>query len=405
MTTRTAIARIATGAILGAALVVGTAPAAFAAPGDWTNLSQTTSATTYPEVGNIAEPIAGVVRRSPPGALAAAPVVGQPTGVLHRRSSTRQRARDHARRREVFPAWDTVTKNPTLISLGGQRFLSFSGLNDGPHRGAVLRHLRRRALVGGVQRVDVRDAERLRGLRLRCRRQRRHPRVGRQRRQHDRHPLARRARPMRTLRRPVRTRASACPAAAPTTPRQPVTRRRARSTPPSTATATPRPRTASRSGQILPASCRLAAGTRTRPRSGDGKADSSDPSQKVAMVGRPGGGVYVAYVVGYPTARFIRVLNVVTGATLDVPGSANADAVAMSAEPDGRLWLTWEQGDKVKAVHTNARRDAVSGRSARGARPAGRSTSGSRPSPALPAGPRSCTPRPPRTRSTCGTRT
>ena len=40
------------------------------------------------------------------------------------------------------------------------------------------------------------------------------------------------------------------------------------------------------------------------------------------MVGRPGGGVYVAYVVGYPTARFIRVLNVVTGATLDVPGSA-----------------------------------------------------------------------------------
>ncbi len=26
----------------------------------------------------------------------------------------------------------------------------------------------------------------------------------------------------------------------------------------------------------------------------------------------------------------------------------------MSAEPDGRLWLTWREGTKVKAVHTNA---------------------------------------------------
>ena len=33
--------------------------------------------------------------------------------------------------REVFPAWQAVTKNPALISVGGQRFLSFSGLNPG----------------------------------------------------------------------------------------------------------------------------------------------------------------------------------------------------------------------------------------------------------------------------------
>ena len=26
----------------------------------------------------------------------------------------------------------------------------------------------------------------------------------------------------------------------------------------------------------------------------------------------------------------------------------------MTAEPDGRLWIVWEQGNKVKAVHTNA---------------------------------------------------
>ena len=96
MTTRTAIARIATGATLSAALVAGTAPAALAAPGDWTQLSQTTSATTYPEVGNIDEPTAAWFGDQPPGALAAAPVVGQP-GVLHV-DPRRRRARGHARR-------------------------------------------------------------------------------------------------------------------------------------------------------------------------------------------------------------------------------------------------------------------------------------------------------------------
>ena len=72
------------------------------------------------------------------------------------------------------------------------------------------------------------------------------------------------------------------------------------------------------------------------------------------MVGRPGGGVFVAYGVGYPTTKLIRVYNVVTGATLDVPGSSGAEAVSMSAEPDGRLWITWSKNDRVKAIHTNA---------------------------------------------------
>ena len=52
-------------------------------------------------------------------------------------------------------------------------------------------------------------------------------------------------------------------------------------------------------GQILPA----AAGWRQAPGSTqveDGRASSSDPGQKVAMVGRPGGGVFVAYAVGLP---------------------------------------------------------------------------------------------------------
>ncbi len=106
-------------------------------------------------------------------------------------------------------------------------------------------------------------------------------------------------------------------------------------------------------GQILPGS----ANWRQAPGSTDiqdGRAASVSTDQQVAMVGRPGGGVYVAYAVGYPSVKLIRVYNVVSGATLDVPGSAGANAIAMSAEPDGRLWVTWRSGTKVKAVHTNA---------------------------------------------------
>ncbi len=41
-------------------------------------------------------------------------------------------------------------------------------------------------------------------------------------------------------------------------------------------------------------------------------------------------------------------------ATMDITRVKNPRTIAMSAEPDGRLWLTWREGTKVKAVHTNA---------------------------------------------------
>ncbi len=349
MTTRRAIARIATGATLSAALVVGTAPAALAAPGDWTNLSQTTSATTYPEVGNIDEPTAAWFgtslqvlwpQRQTSGSQAYFTAILDSAGRVATPS------------REVFPAWDTVTKNPALISLGGQRFLSFSGLNDG-RSGAQyfatsgdglswavsngsMSETQSAYAAYGSDAVDnagtpvwVGNAGSTTGIRWH---------VGTS----DANPAPAGTDQSFSL--------SGCCAYNAAAARDAATGAvYAAFYSNSNATT----ENGIQVGQILPAS----SGWRQAPDSTtirDGKADSSDPSQKVAMVGRPGGGVYVAYVVGYPTARFIRVLNVVTGATLDVPGSANADAVAMSAEPDGRLWLTWEQGGKVKAVHTNA---------------------------------------------------
>jgi hypothetical protein len=104
-------------------------------------------------------------------------------------------------------------------------------------------------------------------------------------------------------------------------------------------------------GQIVP----FAGGFAQAPGSvkvTDGAANSTPPAQRVAMAARAGGGVYVAYPVGYPTATGIKVLKVGTSQVLDIP-AYDAGNVTMSADPAGRLWISWEQGGKVKAVHTN----------------------------------------------------
>ncbi len=85
----------------------------------------------------------------------------------------------------------------------------------------------------------------------------------------------------------------------------------------------------------------------------DGAASSLDPGQRIAMAARPGGGVYVAYKVGYPTVTGIRVLQVGTANTLDVPGSKDAKAISLSADASGRLWVSWVISNRLKVAHTN----------------------------------------------------
>ena len=100
------------------------------------------------------------------------------------------------------------------------------------------------------------------------------------------------------------------------------------------------------------------------------------------MAARAGGGVYVAYDVGYPSAKTIRILNVDTGATLDFPVSGERAQRGMargSGRPDlGR----WEQGDRMKAVHTNAAGTRARFGRQRGARHAAPTPCGRRRSPA-----------------------
>jgi hypothetical protein len=74
---------------------------------------------------------------------------------------------------------------------------------------------------------------------------------------------------------------------------------------------------------------------------------------RTAMAARAGGGAYMAYCVGYPTCKDVRVWEVGTKHIATVPHSKNAETIAMSAAPSGRLWIAWSDSNpKVHAVRT-----------------------------------------------------
>lgn len=76
--------------------------------------------------------------------------------------------------------------------------------------------------------------------------------------------------------------------------------------------------------------------------------------QAVAMVARPGGGVHVAYKVGYPTATSLAVWKVGDPSARTVPDSKGASYVALSATPDGRLWVAFDGArTEARAVRSN----------------------------------------------------
>lgn len=76
--------------------------------------------------------------------------------------------------------------------------------------------------------------------------------------------------------------------------------------------------------------------------------------QAVAMVNRPGDGVYLAYLKGYPNAKGVALWKYGTNTVKIVPGSKGASNVAMSIGPAGRLWLAWDgESDNIHAVRTS----------------------------------------------------
>ncbi|MDO8731122.1 MAG: hypothetical protein Q7L55_00865 [Actinomycetota bacterium] len=334
---------------LAAAIAAGTAPAALAAPGDWTQVSQISSATRYPAVANIAEPTIAWF--------------GSSLQVIwpQKQSSSKEAystailgadGRITTAARPVFAEWDTITKNPTLISLGGQRFLSFSGLNAG-RTGAQyfansgdgvtwdvstgsMSETQSAYASYGSDAIDnagtpvwVGNPGTTTGIRW--------------------HVGTSPSNPAPAGSDGKYSLAGCCGYDAAAARDEATGGVYAAFYSNSSATT----ENGVQVGQILPGS----TGWRQAPGSAqieNGHASSSDPDQQIAMVGRPGGGVYAAYGMGYPTKKAIRILNVITGATLDLPRTSGVSSIALSAEPDGRLWMTWREGTKVMAVHTNA---------------------------------------------------
>jgi hypothetical protein len=93
----------------------------------------------------------------------------------------------------------------------------------------------------------------------------------------------------------------------------------------------------------------------TAPGSHDASGSTIQPDQRVAMAGVTTG-AWVAYTVGYPSGKAIRLFNLRTHRTLLVPASANSDQVGLAAGPGGRLWVFWSTSSRnvLHAVRTNA---------------------------------------------------
>jgi hypothetical protein len=92
------------------------------------------------------------------------------------------------------------------------------------------------------------------------------------------------------------------------------------------------------------------------PGSASASGPALNPGQPVAMAERVGGGVWVAYRLGYPTSTRIRLWKVGTKTHWDVKSPGHTlDDVALAPGPGGRLWLSWRTvGDgKLHAARTN----------------------------------------------------
>jgi hypothetical protein len=74
------------------------------------------------------------------------------------------------------------------------------------------------------------------------------------------------------------------------------------------------------------------------------KGNSLNPDQSVAMAAPAGGGVYVAYCVGYPTCTSAKVWKIGSTGTVTIPGTKDERLVDLSVGPVGRIWAAYVSG-------------------------------------------------------------
>ena len=73
----------------------------------------------------------------------------------------------------------------------------------------------------------------------------------------------------------------------------------------------------------------------------NGRDESIQMLQRTPIVARAGGGVYVAYSGGYPTATRVLLWRVGTARSNVLATSRNNHIVNVAADSDGRLWILW----------------------------------------------------------------
>ena len=334
-------------AVVVGAVVIGTAPSALAGPGDWTQVSQTTNAAQYPRISNTAQP---TVAR-----FGTALQVLWTQGMSSSKESYLTALLD-ARGHVTTPAtvaiadWNGLTDDPTLTTVAGQRFLSFSGLNPG-RTGAQYYATSGDGLSWAVSDGSTSATQSA------------YAGYGSDLTDNAGTPVWV-GNPGSTSGVTWHVGTSSNPAPAGTDGNFSLSGCCAYNAAVARDQASGAVYTAFSSnasspvekgiqiGQILPTQGAFsqAPGSVT---TNDYGTNSSAPDQRVAMAARAGGGVFVAYKMGYPSATTIRILRVDNGATLDFPVSGNVRDVSMGADPAGRIWVSWTQDSKMRAVHTN----------------------------------------------------
>ena len=84
------------------------------------------------------------------------------------------------------------------------------------------------------------------------------------------------------------------------------------------------------------------------------------PSQRSPIEARVGGGSYYAYCSGYPTCTEVKLWKVGDPAPVDVATGKDVEDVNLAADPDGRLWVMWEDtAEGLFAARTNEDADEI----------------------------------------------
>jgi hypothetical protein len=336
----------AVGAAVGAVVLVS-APGALAAPGDWTQLSTYSAATTQPQMSNTAEPTLAHFGASTqvvwPGETGTGS--GYNTAVVDGAGHVTTASTP------VISNWSGVIKNPRLISLGGQRFLVFSGL-DPAHTGAAYYATSADGVTWSVGPGSLSAANSV------------YAGYGNDTVDNAGTPVWAGQSSSSSGVNWHSGIAATAPAPAGSDGFFGLSGCCAYNTALARDEATGAVYTAFSSnangstekgiqvGQILPTQGAFAQAPGSVT-TNDYGTNTSDPGQRVAMTSRAGGGVYVAYGMGYPTLTGIRILEVGSGRTMDLAVSGRVGRISLTSDPEGRLWLVYAKDNKVKAIHTN----------------------------------------------------